>query len=243
MSVLRHSSKIPVLGITANFGMGSRPHSKLGPFYGCLICIFAILSSNELYQAVSRIEPTTQSWISIGLLHTLVAVVIYLMIYRTETYASLFGNPGWWATPALAIFAISLLAATISCQFGTPNTSEIPSAIALSVLWIPLVEEVVFRLGWSLMFVVLAGPWWGAYFSGILFAMVHTDLSFSSVLAGGAFHLPLGPLFLGWSCEILLRASRSFLAIVLLHMACNTTPIIFALLDVRWLDWLAALYH
>jgi membrane protease YdiL (CAAX protease family) len=104
------------------------------------------------------------------------------------------------------------------------------------VLWIPIVEELVFRYGIGSWARQRLGPFWGAYVSAVVFAMAHGNGEWNQLA------LPLGPLLLGLCCEWLYHASGRITAAMALHTACNASGWIFAAFDDRWLDWLQALY-
>jgi membrane protease YdiL (CAAX protease family) len=118
----------------------------------------------------------------------------------------------------------------------------VPLAPLAWILWIPPIEELVFRRGVGRLFRRLApGLIWPAWFSSLTFALVHAEPTLAHLLAGRV-GLPLGPFLLGLGCEAALAASGRLLPAVLLHAACNGTATIFALIDPRWLDWLGFLY-
>jgi membrane protease YdiL (CAAX protease family) len=109
------------------------------------------------------------------------------------------------------------------------------------ILWIPFVEELVFRAGIGAALQKYAPGIWGMWFSALIFAWVHTSPSLSGLLAG-QMGLPLGPFFLGIICEYLRVAGGSLVPAIIFHMVCNSTVVAFTLVDPRWMDWLSWLY-
>jgi membrane protease YdiL (CAAX protease family) len=103
------------------------------------------------------------------------------------------------------------------------------------ILWIPLIEECVFRLGFGGIVRQKLGLFWGSYGSALVFALAHGGISLWP-------NLSLGPLLLGLGCEwIFIRTGRLSAAIAF-HAACNGSAGIFSSLDSRWLQWLQLLY-
>src|SRR5690606_2634558 len=101
------------------------------------------------------------------------------------------------------------LALTIISGFwGEPRrVSSHPEAFIFIVI-VPLLEEIVFRLGFGEFFRRKAGDLWGAYFSALLFALVHT-LPTPANLFSLQIGLPLGPFLLGIINERLYIKSSS----------------------------------
>jgi len=103
------------------------------------------------------------------------------------------------------------------------------------ILWIPVIEECVFRQGIGGMLRRKLGLFWGSYGSALLFALAHGGISLWP-------NMPLGPLLLGLGCEwIFIRTGRLSAAIAF-HAVCNGSAEIFSVLDPRWLQWLQLLY-
>ncbi len=151
--------------------------------------------------------------------------------------------PAWLAfAPAAAITAGSLLIAWVSRSFGTPLSQAAGQHQWLLVTWIPLVEEIVFRAGFCHWYMQRWGRFWGIYFSSLLFAMCHADLSWGTIMSGG-LGFPMGPFLLALVTGLLFARTGRLLPVILLHAACNFTVVIFSVLDARWFLWLHWLYH
>jgi membrane protease YdiL (CAAX protease family) len=202
-----------------------------------IIIIGLILSGwllSLVYGGIARALPP--GWFAIALLHSLIALSIWRWgkgLRRTPV-------PGLRPyAPALVVAGGSMLLGWTSRSIwdGAPAQDFAwDTRILAFVLWIPIVEEVIFRYGiggWSR---VRLGPFWGAYLSSVVFALAH---------GGGAWNqlvLPLGPLLLGLACEWIYAASGRISAAMAFHAACNASAWLFAAFDARWLDWLQALY-
>ncbi len=133
------------------------------------------------------------------------------LFFRSRVYTYL---------PGLVVLAASWL-------WVSPRWSE-PSWMQLAAFsWVPIVEEVVFRKG--------VGPWlrrysdsiWlGSYFSILLFSFLHVSPTVSRIFEG-RLGLPLGPLLLGVSCELLYILTGRLAPCVVLHSVCNVVAVFF----------------
>ena len=113
------------------------------------------------------------------------------------------------------------------------------SDIGLFLLWIPVVEELFFRLGLRRLTDRFASPFLSAYGVSLVFAALHTNMArfdFSQP------SLPIGPFLLSMCSELLLKKSGSIWFCVVFHSACNATVFIFELIDPRWFTWLDFLF-
>lgn len=149
-------------------------------------------------------------------------------------------GPGWLVLVAAA-------AAMTAVWFpGAPATRmEIPPAFwwSSTVILAPVLEELVYR---GLISPVLrrdCGNLAGSYFGAVLFAWVHTSPTIPGILAGNPGSVPPGPLLLALVADWLYVRFGSIWIPVAFHSACNVTPVMFGMLDPRWLDWLGELYQ
>ncbi len=186
------------------------------------------------YGFINQILPP--GWLSIAILHSGIAVGLW----RFGSSLSLPARMGFRAFfPAIFIvlgsFAGALLSRTL-IEGAPPIDTSMDLRLVAFVVWIPIVEELVFRFGMGGWARQKLGPFWGAYGSALVFAMAH------GVGAWDQLAVPLGPLLLGLACEGLYLISGRLTAAVALHAACNASGWIFAALDERWLDWLQDLY-
>lgn len=199
----------------------------------------------ESYSAFAHIL-NLEPWMTAAFLHSLLACfVLGIQFRRGQKAPALAGirklEP---YVPAVAIIAgawlISMIVRFIEGTSG--GTDTISQAQWLSILWIPAVEELVFRVGIGSAFRSLGGVFWGSYFSALTFSLVHSQPTFAALLAG-KIGLPYGPLLLGLLCEFLYSHYGRILPIIAFHAACNATALIFELRAKVVLKWLGFLYQ
>ena len=123
----------------------------------------------------------------------------------------------------------------------TVRKGVIPLQHIAWVFWIPVVEELVYRVAIGSLFRNVGGVFFGGYVSAMVFAFVHTMPTYDKLIAGQV-GIPIGPFVLGICCESLLIVSDRVGPSIALHMACNATVPIFLWLDSRWLNWFEILY-
>lgn len=175
-------------------------------------------------------------WLFIAIIHSVVAVGLWRFAGGLRM-ARRWGFRAY--APALIILGGSLGAAWLTRTWvdGAPAIDlAFDSRVLAFVLWIPIVEELVFRYGIGGWARQRLGKFWGAYASAVVFALAHGNGEWNQLA------LPLGPLLLGLCCEWLYITSGRITAAMALHAACNASGWIFAAFDERWLDWLQALY-
>lgn len=221
-----------------------------------LIAIFLVLSLclGSIYRYFSTwLQP---AWLSVCLINTILALFIFIRPQKQPGELpswlqrfSGFGPKRYLIPSAVIIIGATALSLTSYIIGGTPEGETTgPTFTTLSyqslaaVLWVPVVEEIVFRRGFGQAFRSWAGEGWGLYFSAVFFAVAHAQPTFHFVLNEG-IGLALGPLMLGLCVEILYTVSGYRLwPCILLHASCNLTPVIFYTLDPRWMEWLSMLY-
>lgn len=188
----------------------------------------------QFYGLIAR--NLSPGWLFIGLFHSVVAVALW-------RFGAGLRIPVRWGlrayAPALIVLGGSLGAAWLTrvlISRAPPIDPTFDLSIVGFVLWIPIVEELVFRYGIGGWARQRLGAFWGAYASALVFAMAHGTAEWNHL------SLPLGPLLLALCCEWLHIASGRITAAMALHAACNASGWIFAAFDERWLDWLQALY-
>ncbi len=143
--------------------------------------------------------------------------------------------------PALLVISFAVTASLVSRHFGTPRSAGISFSQLAWITWIPVVEELVFRVGIGNFFrnrwpFVLA-----TYLAVLTFSLAHSLPTIDRILSL-EISAPLGPLVLGIFCELIYVVSGKISHAIALHSACNATVVIFSILDARWLDWLGLLY-
>jgi membrane protease YdiL (CAAX protease family) len=179
-------------------------------------------------------------WVWVALVHTPLAAVL------------------WWkgpkADPAtvrdagirkLALFAAFIYLGVLG-MMGLLSRLFVPGApplewpapdglLLLTGVWIPVIEECIFRGAVGRWLQTKLGAYWGIYLSAIFFAALHSSPPQS-------WMPPIGPFLLALCCELIVRISGRLAPAILLHACCNASPLVFALLDARWLGWLSELY-
>jgi membrane protease YdiL (CAAX protease family) len=206
------------------------------------------LLGGTMYRWLSQL--LSPIWLGVALFHTflsLIVVIVWLRQGNLRLYlalaptAGLLGSvrsPLWFYAPSVLVLVAAVAAASLSAVTGGPVRIE-PDWLsqAAFILWIPVIEETVFRGGVSGVIGRYAPGIWGIWFSALIFAWVHSMPTFSQ-MAG----VPLGPFLLGLICEYLRRAGGSLVPAIIFHMICNSTVVIFSLGDARWMSWLRLLY-
>ncbi|MGE0171140.1 MAG: lysostaphin resistance A-like protein [Oligoflexales bacterium] len=146
-----------------------------------------------------------------------------------------------WFLPSLSFLAVIGVAALVSRFVGSPTGQPLSNTWVALVLWVPAVEEIVYRGAFGRAFRKLGGPFWGGYFSALFFSLMHTLPTWDRVLAL-QIGLPLGPLLLGIICEYLYFKSGRILVPIAFHAVANFSVVVFSLSDSRWFAWLDFLY-
>jgi membrane protease YdiL (CAAX protease family) len=150
-------------------------------------------------------------------------------------FFSAHGAPFTWAPKRKRWFLVPLFFLLIILGLGIASSNELEpqdlSSFVLPVLLVPIVEEIVFRMGlWVILGKISDGS--KLYLTAVSFAGLHASSS----------NLPLGPFLLGLISQWMLLRGAGLSTVTLLHMACNATIVIFLTLDPRWLDWLKIFY-
>ena len=212
-----------------------------------VIAILGGLAFGAIYLELSKfIAPI---WFAAALFHTVAAIGLMIVLSRHNQLALCFSLVSRTSTPSNLLYspsvfiAVAVLGALVISSFiGGRVSSTVDWTTQLAfILWIPFVEELVFRAGIGAALQRYAPGVWGMWFSALIFAWVHTSPSLSGLLKG-QMGLPLGPFFLGLICEYLRVAGGSLVPAVIFHMVCNSTVVAFSLVDPRWMDWLSWLY-
>ena len=90
-----------------------------------------------------------------------------------------------------------------------------------ALLWIPVVEECVFRKGVGSWLRQQSGSvFWGSYLSVLLFSFLHVSPTVRHLMEG-KMGFPLGPLLLGAVCEFLYVSTGKLGPGIFFHAICN----------------------
>lgn len=225
-----------------------RLSSALGLAFGSLFIAVALA---ETYAGVAT-ALDLQPWASALVVHTAFACMILACRMFAPSAAApkrplpdlkntRRASPAMVFAPALAVLILALMASLFSRWVIHGAPQPLPAGELAWILYVPLVEEIVFRGGITSVFSRFAPHIWAAWFSSMTFALVHADPTASRLMMGKV-GLAIGPFLLGLSCEVLVRLTGRLLPGILFHAACNATVWIFAKIDPRWLDWLGILY-
>jgi len=238
-----------------------RPPRKFTPVFGTVLALAMAVAScalavgmAEAYDLATAISihlfaTPLEPWIAAATVHTVLAVLVIYWLSRQGDW-TLFKPLSqrlspllvWGYAPALLVIFGALGLALVSGNFwpggSQVNTVTPPTAW---MVWIPIVEELVFRVGISRLFQKYAPHLWASWFAAICFALVHSHPTVANLLAARV-GLPLGPFLLGLACEGLIVTTGRLLPAIVLHAACNATVLIFIWLDPRWLEWFGILY-
>jgi len=207
---------------------------------GTVAVVLVSIVLAHLYQGVSSLSGL-QPWQAAASINTVLAAALLLTLPRADLRRLVSRVPLWVYLPAVVIVLGSIILSLATAYFWPPAEVSDRSVPWAFVLWIPIVEEVVFRAGFGSVLRSRLGNFCGAWLSAVLFALVHAAPTISNLTAG-QLGLPLGPFLLALACEALMIKSGRILPVVLLHAACNLTVFIFSQLDSRWLKWLGLLY-
>ncbi|MBF0441190.1 MAG: CPBP family intramembrane metalloprotease [Oligoflexales bacterium] len=142
---------------------------------------------------------------------------------------------------SILILIGSILGALASSFIGRPEKAIVNVEAAAFIFWIPIIEEMVFRVAIGKVFRNYGGDLLGGYFSALCFAFIHTMPTLGKVVSLNA-GIPLGPMLLGLCCEIIYVKTGKIIPAIVFHGCCNATVPIFMLIDNRWLSFLSYLY-
>ena len=212
--------------------------------FQCLIWLLIALLLGELYGSV--VAALGQSpVIGSAMVSTLLALFVlgYFLTCRRYSVFLLKKKSVRWVIFATlpAIGALGLSLSTFLMDGLEFNSQSLSSQWWIFLLWVPIVEELAFRLGLSSGLRRVSSPLVAAYGSSLVFGLMHGGFRLESLLMG-AIVIPLGSVLMAWFCEYIFTRTNSILLCVLFHASCNGSALIFQAFDPRWLDWLGFLY-
>ena len=209
---------------------------------GALGILLVLLS--EAYQVVGSV--VSSPIVAALLLNSLLAACF--LVYNRPPIPSLFNFcsefvESRWIYFGIGIYFLCLcLVPMFSSAFGSiPDRVFETPHFFVTIILVPIVEEVVFRLaigGW------IRAMWEGLggyYLSALFFGTIHATPTIGRIVEGQV-GVVLGPFLLALICEWLYYKTKSLLAPILFHGMCNGSVLIFMYTDPRWLDWLSFLY-
>lgn len=170
---------------------------------------------------------------SVFLINVVIAlsVLVYFASHR-------FPFPFWPTNIKVLSLPLTIIAMTLALSFwSTPDSPTFQQfSINLSQYWVmvflvPIVEEIIFRLGlWEVLW--SRSTLTKVYLTSMSFALLHYE--------GTAW--PVGPFILGVISQVMLLRGGGLVGSILFHTACNATVVIFLTIDSRWLNWLKLFY-
>ena len=190
-----------------------------------------------LYHAIPL--PT---WLAAAVVNSALSLLL-LAYYRRNLAAWFFARHDYrFYLPSLAVLIFCVLAIFAASFYGSPIRGAVAAHHYFWLSWIPIVEEIVFRLGIGDWLRRLAGNFWGSYCSALCFALAHTLPAWERISAGEV-GIPVGPLLLGAICEFLFVRSKSLRPGIVFHAVCNASVPLFTYFDQRWFVWLSLLFQ
>lgn len=185
--------------------------------------------------------------VGIGLVNSILCAIILVFLWwrgalkaNRLRYPEMGGLIVWM--PAVLVVAFALLVTLGSSVMSQSAPSrELSYSPLVTVIWIPFVEEVVFRAGVGPIFRRTLSGLGGLYLSALFFAFAHS-LPTIEKIAEGNVGVPIGALMLGFVCELIYVNTGRLMPAVAFHGACNLCGVLYALLDPRWLEWLDFLF-
>ena len=215
--------------------------------YLCLLSILIPVLSSEAILLVARLGAT--EWFAAIIFHACLALGVLGCAYfmpdlfarKGEKHPILKTHPSLVYFPALLVFFVSFSLALMEAE---KPYNELPLSFRsfLLIVVVPCAEELVYRLGLTQLFSRIGGRFWGAYFSVLVFAVMHGLPSLDRLLSL-ELGFYLGPFILAILCELLFGWSNQLFPAILLHMACNWTGVIFSWAGGYWLSVFRFLYH
>jgi membrane protease YdiL (CAAX protease family) len=180
----------------------------------------------------------TDRWLGTALINSAFGLFVIINLLRIDRMEVLSRPPLWSWLPMLAILSGTLLLGLATKGIDESPVSYPPLAW---VFWVPIVEELVFRVGVGGAFRRIGGVVWGSWFSALTFAWVHTHPSVTDLMELNV-GLPLGPFLMGLISEFLYIKTQRIWPSIGFHGACNFSVFLFIMLDSKWLDRLEVLY-
>ncbi|RZA15411.1 MAG: CPBP family intramembrane metalloprotease [Proteobacteria bacterium] len=205
-----------------------------------ILSAFGILAAAFAYAYCLTFVPHLgfPSWQVIAVLNTVLALFV-LRIWRSRPIhrGGLSSEILGWSAGFLILLG-SFLLIYIGAFFKKETHLHIYSMLEIIglCLWVPVVEEIIFRRFVSEWIGRRAPGLWAVYLSALAFALAHTSPMSQP-------WPPLGPFLLGFGCTWVYRATGRLLAPILLHAACNASAILFAIYAPTWLNHLNWLYQ
>ena len=205
--------------------------------------LFLAIGFASIYGYISR-EFNLLPWNAVIAAHAFIALMLFMLRKPTRDGLRLKGCPIIAWLPGFAVLCGAWLLTRVggySPQGLSLKLSHESLYMLATLSVIPFLEEIVFRCGVSPMISRVVGSWWGVWFAAITFSLVHTNPTWSRVVALKV-GLPLGPFLLAICSDVIIRKWGRVMPAVFFHACCNGTVYIFSSLNPSWLGRLQGLY-
>ncbi|MES2743857.1 MAG: CPBP family intramembrane glutamic endopeptidase [Bdellovibrionota bacterium] len=176
-----------------------------------------------------------EPWVLMAGVNTFIALAI-VFLFKTQlpsSTPSVKVRVAAWALPAIIL--LGTLTLIVTAPASTASTQYEWWEILGLVLWVPVIEEFVFRRALFVWLSQRFPKFWSLYLSALVFALAHSSPP--------TFIPPLGPFLLGLLAAWSYQSTQRLLAPILLHSVCNGSAILFACYAPGWLDRLSWLYQ
>lgn len=194
-----------------------------------------------LAEVYTRLTPWVEPlWMSSLLVNTGLTVIVLGYTVRSKSSEIFRFHRFVWLGPIILVGSF-LLSAVHAWWFQDAVRETWGPEQWIFVLWVPFVEDVVFRLGIGGWCRSQLGSWRGAYLSAMVFSFVHSMPTVHNLLKGEV-GFALGPFFLALLGESLLIRTGSLLPSIVLHACCNATVMVFLGIDARVFEYFSWLY-
>lgn len=210
-----------------------------------LLAALLLLSLGEAYTALSKAFELPLS--AAALIINLPCALCYL---AWRGVRSRFSSDVSWSSSLvvksmLLGFIVLWLLIGVLGFLGEARTDSRPAmglvGLFMTVILVPVAEEVLFRLALGDLWKRFWGRFWGGYGSILFFSYLHMLPSWSQLpeLPRG---IPLGVLLMSVVSEWLIQKTSRVSLSILWHACLNATAVFIGVWDPRWLDILPSLF-
>lgn len=194
-----------------------------------------------VYSYMVRYVPTfsLQSWHAIAFFNGFLALLLWVgnrrwKIAEVDSHGSFTIQKLAWLSPFVIMLCVGTLIVLSPKRvpWGTYTVWD----IALLCLFIPVMEELIFRRYFTswLYDKFPDSPALVVFTSALVFALAHASLP--------KLVIPIGAYLLGLVTSAIYMSTGRILAPILFHAACNASAVLFTLYSPVWLDRLGWLY-
>lgn len=208
-----------------------------------LLIVVSLVAAVSLAELYSRVPLTGPAWLRAAVVNSVLAAIVLVTLARAGRWRAEFALDSWKPYLPAAVIGLGSVAIALTSRLFIPTSEGVEASVDPAwIFWIPVVEELVFRVGILGALRRLGGPVWSIWFGAVIFAMAHGGPTLARLQAG-TVGVPIGPLLLGVLAGALYVKTNRVLPVMALHAVCNATPLIFATFDGRWIEWLGFLYQ